>query len=59
MHQKVERNDKSITFYVRCRSKFETLMRKPKNNEKHKKHRIKNHHLRIKNTSKPNKSEKK
>jgi len=59
MHQKIERNDKSLTFYVRSISKFETLMRNPKNNEKHKKHRIKNHHLRIKNTTKPNKNEKK
>ena len=37
MHQKIERNDKSLTFYVRSISKLETLMRNPKNNEKHKK----------------------
>ena len=42
MHQQNLRNDKSLTFYVRSRSKFETLMRNPKNSEKHKKHRITN-----------------
>jgi len=40
----MERNDKSLSFcvHVRSRSKFKTLMRNPKNNEKHKKHKTTN-----------------
>jgi len=33
MPKKIERNDKSLTFCVQSKSKFETLMRNPKNSE--------------------------
>ena len=58
MQQQNLRNDKSLTFYVRTRSKFETLMRNPKNSEKHKKHRTTNINRTTENTQKIERNDK-
>ena len=58
MQQQNLRNDKSLIFYVRSRSKFETLMRNPKNSEKHKKHRTTNINKTAENTQKIERNDK-